>query len=66
MQNTFARPPSGRARRILRKTGKAPTTWIKLAYTRAYTIQYGMRAAKLTAVIDCIRAIRQNGPLPLP
>lgn len=66
MQKQFARPPSGRARRILRQTGNAPTTWTKLAYTRSYTIKYGMRAAKLTAVIDCIKAIRQDGQMPLP
>lgn len=66
MQKYVALPPSPRARRILRQTGKAPTTWTKLAYTRSYTLQYGMRAAKLTAVIDCIKAIRQEGPLPLP
>lgn len=66
MQKRFALPPSPRARRILRATGKAPTTWTKLAYTRAYTLQYGMRAAKLTAVIDCIKAIRREERLPLP
>ena len=65
MQNTSPRP-SARARRILRQVGKAPSNWHKLAYTRAYTIRYGMRAAKLTAVIDCIRAIRQDGAMPLP
>lgn len=66
MQKTFALPPSGRARRILRRAGKAPTTWIKLAYTRSYTLKYGMRAAKLSAVIDCIKAMRNQDPLPLP
>jgi hypothetical protein len=43
-----------------------PTAWTKLAYTRSYTLKYGMRAAKLTAVIDCIKAVRQEEPLPLP
>lgn len=66
MQKYVALPPSPRARRILRQTGKAPTTWTKLAYTRCYTFQYGMRAAKLTAVIDCIKAIRKEGRMPLP
>lgn len=66
MQQHYALPPSPRARRILRQTGKAPTSWTKLAYTRSYTIKYGMRAAKLTAVSDCIRAIRQEGQPPLP
>lgn len=59
-------PPSPRARRILRQIGKRPSTWEKLAYTRSYTLQYGMRAAKLTAVIDCIRCLRREGPMPLP
>lgn len=66
MQKHHPLPPSPRARRILRQIGKAPSAWTKLAYTRAYTIRYGMRAAKLTAVIDCIKAIRQQAPLPLP
>lgn len=66
MQKDIALPLSPRARRILRQVGKAPTTWTKLAYTRSYTLKYGMRAAKLTAVIDCIKAIRQEGQLPLP
>lgn len=66
MQKHHALPPSPRARRILRQTGKAPSTWTKLAYTRSYALKYGMRAAKLTAVIDCIKAVRQDGPLPLP
>jgi len=66
MQKHYALPPSPRARRILRQTGKAPSTWTKLAYTRCYTFQHGMRAAKLTAVIDCIKAIRQEGRMPLP
>lgn len=59
-------PPSPPARRLLRKIGRAPTTWATLAHTRAYTLKYGMRAAKLTAVIDCIKAIRQDGRRPLP
>lgn len=66
MQKHLALPPSPRARRILRQTGKAPTTWTKLAYTRAYTFQYGMRAAKLTAVMDCIKAIRRENRMRLP
>lgn len=66
MQKSSALPPSPHARRILRQIGKAPTTWTKLAYARAYTLKYGMRAAKLTAVIDCIKAIRQEGRSPLP
>ena len=66
MQKHYPKPPSGRARRILRQAGKAPTSWTKLAYTRSYTLKYGMRAAKLTAVIDCIKAVRQEEPLPLP
>ena len=66
MQNNYARPPSGRARRILRQAGKAPLNWQKLAYARAYTIRYGMRAAKLSAVIDCIKAVRKDGVMPLP
>lgn len=66
MQNDYSRPLSGRVRRLYRKIGKQPDTWTKLAYTRYYTLQYGMRAAKLTAVIDCIKAIRQEGRLPLP
>ena len=66
MQKTFARPPSGRARRILRQTGKAPQNWQKLAYARSYALKFGMRAQKLTAVIDCIKAVRQQDPLPLP
>ena len=66
MQKHYALPPSPRARRLFRKIGRAPDTWTKLAYTRAYTFQYGMRAAKLTAVIDCIKAIRQDGQMPLP
>ncbi len=66
MQKHNALPPSPRARRILRQTGKAPSTWTKLAYTRSYTLKYGMRAAKLTAIIDCIKAVRQQDPLPLP
>lgn len=66
MQKHHTLPPSPRARRILRQTGKAPTTWTKLAYTRSYTLQYGMRAAKLTAVSDCIKAIRREGRMPLP
>lgn len=66
MQNDYSRPLSGRVRRLYRKTGKQPDTWTKLAYTRYYTLQHGMRAAKLTAVIDCIKAIRQEGRLPLP
>jgi hypothetical protein len=45
-----------------RQAGKLPATWTKLAYT----LKYGMRAAKLTAVIDCIKAVRQEEPLPLP
>jgi len=66
MQKHHALPPSPRTRRILRQTGKAPSTWTKLAYTRSYTLKYGMRAAKLTAIIDCIKAVRQQDPLPLP
>ncbi|WP_156827186.1 hypothetical protein [Hyphomicrobium zavarzinii] len=66
MQKHSCPPPSPRARRILRQIGKRPATWDKLAYTRAYTLQHGMRAAKLTAVIDCIKYIRRDGPLPLP
>lgn len=66
MQKHQALPPSPRARRILRQIGKRPSTWEKLAYTRAYTFQYGMRAAKLTAVIDCIKHIRRDGRMPLP
>ncbi|WP_296201321.1 hypothetical protein [uncultured Hyphomicrobium sp.] len=58
--------PSPRVRRILRTIGKEPSTYMKLAYTRSYTLKYGMRAAKLTAVIDCIKALRQQGVLPLP
>jgi hypothetical protein len=49
-----------------RQAGKLPATWTKLAYTRSYTLKYGMRAAKLTAVIDCIKAVWQEEPLPLP
>lgn len=66
MQKAHSLPSSGRRRRILRQIGRPPTTWTKLAYTRAYTFQYGMRAAKLTAVIDCIKALRQDGQLRLP
>lgn len=66
MQKHSSLPPSPRARRILRQIGKRPATWDKLAYTRAYTIQHGMRAAKLTAVIDCIRCLRREGQMRLP
>lgn len=66
MQKTPALPPSLRARRVLRSIGKAPTTWTKLAYTRSHALRYGMRAAKLTAIIDCIRCLRRDGPVPLP
>ena len=66
MQKTDTLPPSPRARRLFRQIGRAPNTWTKLAYTRSYTFKYGMRAAKLTAVIDCIKALRQDGQLRLP
>lgn len=66
MQKHIALRPSPRARRILRQIGKPPMTWEKLAYTRAYTLQHGIRAAKLTAVIDCIRYLRRDGRMPLP
>lgn len=66
MQKALPRPLSGRMRRLYRKIGKSPNTWEKLAYTRAYMFKYGMRAAKLTAAIDCIKAIRQERQLPLP
>lgn len=66
MQKTLSLPPSPRVRRILRQAGKRPPTWDKLAYTRSYTFQHGMRAAKLTAVIDCIRAIRLEPARHLP
>ena len=66
MQNSLTRPLSGRTRRLYRKIGKSPATWTKLAYTRSYTLKYGMRAAKLSAVLDCIKAVRQEEPLPLP
>ena len=55
-----------RRRRLLRQIGKPPYTWLKLANTRCYTLKHGMRAAKLTAVADCIKLLRQDGPLPLP
>lgn len=60
----FKSPPSARARRLLRQIGKPPLTWTKLAYTRSYTFKYGMRAAKLTAALDCIRFVREETPLP--
>ena len=66
MQENLSRPLSGRVRRLYRKVGKQPDTWLKLAYTRSYTFKYGMRAAKLTAAIDCIKALRQEEPLRLP
>lgn len=66
MQKTSTTTPDARARRLLRQIGRAPSDWHKLAYARSYTLKYGMRAAKLSAVIDCIRHMRQSGPLPLP
>lgn len=66
MSNRRAMPTTARVRRILSTIGKPPQTYSKLCYTRCYTLKYGMRAAKLTAVIDCIKALRQQSTMPLP
>jgi hypothetical protein len=62
MQKHHSLPPSPRARRLFRRIGRKPDAWTTLAYT----FRYGMRAAKFTAVINCIKAIRQDGQMPLP
>ena len=66
MQITTTPPPTARARRLLRKIGRTPSDWQKLAYARSYALKHGMRAAKITAVVDCIKYMRRSGPLPLP
>lgn len=66
MQKHTALPPSPHTRRTFRQIGKRPASWDKLAFTRAYTLRHGMRAAKLTAIIDCIRCLRREGQMPLP
>lgn len=60
------RKPRPRRQRLLKQIGKPPYTWQKLAHTRSYSLKYAMRAAKLTAVADCIKYLRQMDPLPLP
>lgn len=66
MQKTTTPPPSARARRLFRQIGREPSTWQKLAYARSYALKHGMRAAKLSAAIECIRHVRRSNPLPLP
>lgn len=39
-----------------------PRPWSRLAYVRAHALKHGMRAAKLTAVRDCIRALKLERP----
>lgn len=55
----MSNPPPAPA---LSRLPAARRPWRRLAYIRAYTLKYGMRAAKLTAIRDCIQALKAERP----